>query len=61
MNDYNALIDDPNFSLHTAKNRHSNPPKIWDLEFKGEFRRFGLSSVAVKAPQHKTMALATFK
>jgi hypothetical protein len=32
---------------HTTKHRLSDPSKICALEFKGEFRRFGICSVSV--------------
>jgi hypothetical protein len=42
----NALNLSAQFFMSTAKNRPPNPSKIRVLEFKGEFRRFGLYPVS---------------
>jgi hypothetical protein len=42
----NALIFQRKFFLRTRENRLHDPSKICALEFKGEFRRFGIWSVS---------------
>jgi hypothetical protein len=46
LSDDNALIYQRNFFLHTTKNRLLDPSEIRALDFKGEFRRFEISSVS---------------
>jgi hypothetical protein len=46
LSDRNALNSAHKFFLLAMKNRHPDPSEICALEFKGEFRRFGIGSVS---------------
>ena len=46
LSDGNALIFRCNFFLRTRKNRLPDPSEICALDFKAEFRQFGICSVS---------------